>query len=614
MRVERVAGSASTRLRPDRSQLGLDRLLALRRPRPRGAGSPAPQPSRTSAASGTPRNDRPSAAQPMASSRLVLPCAVVAHDHRDAGRQLHRDALVAPEVGELERRDVHAAQAMRTGINRYRKSAASLPRSTAGFSGSIVSMVTSGDAAASTPSSRNLRVERHGHLGALELRLDRLVRLADVLRGGGQLEAVGSSSRAGWATSRGWCRPPGCTRSTALRERVALDREPVRVPARDQLLVVREVALDQARRDVGAVELGTSRSARRGTPRRRPRRGAAAARPGPSRRRAPSGPRAGGSRPGGPGPRAGTSRWPRGRTPSPVAASSTPVRIGRASSRDAAGTTWRSPSASGACGDRDRVRPRLGQPREVGRREGAHLGAERPASIFAWSSPDLHRDRRRVELAQGVDEQPGDEHRGPLALDVGRHARPDRELEVGPGELHLAGPKGHLEPGQDRQRAGARGDRTLRRAHRGRRACPRSQMNFTLGAPSVSVVLPSSSTERKILVVAVVGPVDCGRPDVRAGQGGVVVPRSSPAIHRAGTLRGSEGTGGPQFRTPIPSNPQGSPHGGRHQPLLPRRIRAISSLTCSNVMWRSVIWCLIFSTAYMTVVWSRPPKASAMRG
>ena len=46
----------------------------------------------------------------------------------------------------------------------------------------------------------------------------------------------------------------------------------------------------------------------------------------------------------------------------------------------------------------------------------------------------------------------------------------------------------------------------------------------------------------------------------------------------------------------------------------PSRMRAMSSLTWSKMTWRSVICCLILSTAYMTVVWSRPPNASAMRG
>ena len=50
--------------------------------------------------------------------------------------------------------------------------------------------------------------------------------------------------------SRLW--PTICTRSTAVVQRVARDGEPVRVPARDELLVVRELAFDQPGGDLGA--------------------------------------------------------------------------------------------------------------------------------------------------------------------------------------------------------------------------------------------------------------------------------------------------------------------------------------------------------------------------
>ena len=113
------------------------------------------------------------------------------------------------------------------------------------------------------------------------------------------------------------------------------------------------------------------------------------------------------------------------------------MRIGRASSRDAAGTTWRSPSASGPASTV------TGWPSASGSR-GKSLAASvrtsdrnRPASIFAWSSPISTVTVSRRELGERVDEEPRDEDRGPLALDVGRHPHADRELEVGARELDL---------------------------------------------------------------------------------------------------------------------------------------------------------------------------------
>ena len=49
----------------------------------------------------------------------------------------------------------------------------------------------------------------------------------------------------------------------------------------------------------------------------------------------------------------------------------------------------------------------------------------------------------------------------------------------------------------------------------------------------------------------------------------------------------------------------------RHSPL---RTRTISSVTWSYIWRRSFINAAIFSTAWMTVVWSRPPNSRAIAG
>ena len=70
------------------------------------------------------------------------------------------------------------------------------------------------------------------------------------------------ASRIG-AVSRLW--PTSRTRLTAALQRVARHGEPVRVAARDQLLVVRELALDQPGGDVGGADPERRPRARRGT-------------------------------------------------------------------------------------------------------------------------------------------------------------------------------------------------------------------------------------------------------------------------------------------------------------------------------------------------------------
>src|SRR5204862_6501390 len=87
----------------------------------------------------------------------------------------------------------------------------------------------------------------------------------------------------------------------------------------------------------------------------------------------------------------------------------------------------------------------------------------------------------------------------------------------------------------------------------------------------------------------------------------VVFPVSSTLVHTTGLCLCGPPRFSPAGRIFFPTVPQ-------HYPLLPNRILVLSSLTWSKITWRSAICCSLLSTAYMTVVWSRPPKASAMRG
>ena len=76
------------------------------------------------------------------------------------------------------------------------------------------------------------------------------------------------------------------------------------------------------------------------------------------------------------------------RRPPPSAASSTPVRIGRDSSFEAAGTTWRRPSANCAGVERDAVAARLRQLREL-------LGRDQVQRELGPTAADARLGRRR---------------------------------------------------------------------------------------------------------------------------------------------------------------------------------------------------------------------------
>ena len=100
--------------------------------------------------------------------------------------------------------------------------------------------------------------------------------------------------------------------------------------------------------------------------------------------------------------------------------------------------------------------------------------------------------------------------------------------------------------------------------------------------------------------------MDCGRLGIVAGGASYRSARRFPLPCTGFTARAIAGLHVlPRPREDIPRNPQA-------YPPVPRRMRLISSLTWSKIVWRSVIRPFTFSTACMTVVWSRPPNCSAI--
>ena len=118
------------------------------------------------------------------------------------------------------------------------------------------------------------------------------------------------------------------------------------------------------------------------------------------------------------------------------AVSSTPVRIGRASSFDAAGTTWRSASANGAASTRTPAPSRLGEAREVGGRQRAQRRAEPARLELGFVVARLHVDTVPASSLRTISENGRAGTTAlPVAVDVGRDRDPDRELEVGADQL-----------------------------------------------------------------------------------------------------------------------------------------------------------------------------------
>ena len=133
---------------------------------------------------------------------LALPVRTV--NHGEPGIQLEIDALQATKIVEPEVTDPrdrasrglgeHRRQDVRTGISRYRKSPLSAACNVAGFKriDGLEHDLFGVDRVDAVVQER--RVERDGQLGSLELRVDRLLRVPDVLRRHRQLEPARRSS------------------------------------------------------------------------------------------------------------------------------------------------------------------------------------------------------------------------------------------------------------------------------------------------------------------------------------------------------------------------------------------------------------------------------------
>ena len=285
------------------------------------------------------------------------------------------------------------------------------------------------------------------------------------------------------------------------------------------------------------------------------------------------------------------------RIPAAVAARRTPVRIGRGvvarGGRDDLPQRLR--ERLGVDGHRGALR--LADPWELVGREQAHSGPCRAGRDAGVVTLDLECHRAGLEARGEPVEELGRHDRLAGLVDLGGDRDPDREIEVGAHELDLVLPGGHLHAGQHRERAATDGHRSLGGADR-----------FGEGvALAAELHCPPPGYEENCSVVLVVGPVDCGSCTVVAG--GMVCgrPHRRHPFPPFANPRRVISRGFPRVRRDIPSVPQG-------YPPVPCRTRLISSLTWSNTWWRSVMSALIFSTAWMTVVWSRPPNCSAIRG
>ena len=110
-------------------------------------------------------------------------------------------------------------------------------------------------------------------------------------------------------------------------------------------------------------------------------------------------------------------------------------------------------------------------------------------------------------------------------LDLGRDLHTVRDLEVGADELEAVGGRGDPQILENGQRAAPARDRPLRGRDRvGEGVALAAELHLSSSMPSKS----------EFLVVVVVGPVDCGRPGVRAAHGACrVLTALSTDIHRA---------------------------------------------------------------------------------
>ena len=217
---------------------------------------------------------------------------------------------------------------------------------------------------------------------------------------------------------------------------------------------------------------------------------------------------------------------------------------------------------------------------------------------------DRDRHRARLELAHDLAEQLRD-HRDARLVDLGRHPHPVGDLEVGPDELDAVGVGGDPKVGQHRERTRAAGDGPLHRGHGLREGVPLA-VELHYRSPVIRV-------ERSRCSSSVLWIVHHGT-NLQVSCRSACVP-PSPAVprlaHRGvadGVLVHNSGH--------IPSCPQRYPQVCRTAFIhrAPCLIRLMSSLTWSNTSSFSASWLRIFSQACITVVWSRPPKTSAIFG
>jgi len=95
---------------------------------------------------------------------------------------------------------------------------------------------------------------------------------------------------------------------------------------------------------------------------------------------------------------------------------------------------------------------RFGQTREVCRRQRPQRRAEPPGLDPRLVIGERYRHRSRIELVHDLREQPRGNDRAPVAVTVGRHAHPDRELQIGAHELERVAGYRHAQARQHRHR------------------------------------------------------------------------------------------------------------------------------------------------------------------
>src|SRR5581483_8469713 len=181
---------------------------------------------------------------------------------------------------------------------------------------------------------------------------------------------------------------------------------------------------------------------------------------------------------------------------------------------------------------------------------------------------DVDRHRPWLEGADDVAEQPGRHHRRPFVIDLGRGRHPDRELEIGAGQLDLVGPRPDQETRQDRERTRPGG-------HRSPGVADGLAQGITLAAELHS---PSLAVFSSLLVflswVVVVGLWIVHNQPSRPVAAEFFAPRPSTEWHPGATVTPSPPPATRRNPDVVPRCPQTSPQGvtapsARLMPTLP---------------------------------------------